>query len=149
MTTRHDDEGLPRFPDGAAPQFDRPYRTVTNDLRIIRENAARGNAPFGSRGPSPERNDTLVPPPRVTRHLLIPREIGVLPTGTRYHFWPACPHMGRARSSAGSRIYTVCQTCMQGARRIMPVLEAYDFPRPRQQLMEPEPAVAVEEEVVG
>ena len=145
MLTRHDDQGFPRFPDGAAPQFDRPYRAATNDLRIIREGAVRGNATNRSRSTSPERDEppalpTAPPPRRITRHLLIPNEIGILPTGIRYHFWPSCPHMMRARSSAQSRIYSVCQTCLNGARRVMHVVEAYDFPRPRPgQLEEPEP----------
>ena len=158
MPTRHDEEGFPRFPNGAAPQFDRPYRNATNDLRIIRERAG-GMNPNQSRENSPERNEPpvpppVVPPPRITRHLLIPREIGVLPSGQRYHFWPPCPHMGRARSFHGSRIYSVCQTCMQGARAVMPVLEVFDFPRggPPGRLrpqFEPEPDVAIEELVVN
>mgnify|MGYP003315919971 FL=1 len=61
-------------------------------------------------------------PQRRNRHLLIPRDIGILPTGQRYHFWPTCQHMQRAK------LYSVCGTCLTMARQVMPVVTAYDFP---------------------
>ena len=105
LRVQHDENGQPQFPEGAAPQFDQPFRDMANDLQEVQEVLRTRGAPQ-----------------RQSRHLLIPRDIGILPTGQRYHFWPNCQHMQRAR------LYSVCGTCLTMARQVMPVVTAYDFP---------------------
>ena len=112
---QYDEDGNPRFPQGAAPQFALPFRHMANHLQETLRGNIRNRARFAGDNEAPQR-------PR--RHLLIPRDIGILPTGNRYHFWPECPHM-RMRSA---RIYSVCGTCLNMARQVIPVVTAYDFP---------------------
>ena len=67
-----------------------------------------------------QRRENGQPPPPL-RSMLIPHEIGILPTGNRFHFWPNCSHMRRARSTAGSRIYQACGLCVNQAREVQTV----------------------------
>ena len=104
LRTRHDDEGVPVFPEDAAPQFDEPYQQVRQSLRVA-VNRLQENFANRVEGRPPQRP------------LLIPAEVGTLPRGRVYHFFPGCHHMRRARVETGGRILRECQICTDMARR--------------------------------
>ena len=125
---QYDEDGNPRFPQGAAPQFAIPFRHMAHHL----QEHVNGRIRVDGANEAPQRPRT---------HLLVPSVIATLPTGSRYHFWPACPHM-RMRSA---RIYPFCGTCHNMASRVLPVVVANDFPGqevPRGPAAAPAPPVA-------
>ena len=105
LRTRHDEEGNPIFPEGAAPQFNDPYQQVRQSLRVAVNQLQDEFANRQNRRPP-------------QRPLLLPNEIGILPRGQIYHFWPGCNFMQRARSSAEGRVYRECRHCVNMARQV-------------------------------
>ena len=96
LRTRHDEEGVPVFPEGAAPQFSEPYQQVRQSLRVA---VNRLQEEFANR-------ENGRPPQRT---LIIPAEVGTLPRGRVYHFFDGCHNMRRARIEDGGRILRECQ----------------------------------------
>ena len=115
MERQMDRMGHPTFPEGAAPQFAVPYQHVAANLEEVMREVIQNRARDAAARNRPEEPEP--PPQRAQEHLLIPDRIAILPTGTRYHFWPNCQHFMRARTTEMSRVYNVCQTCVNMARR--------------------------------